>query len=58
MNDTMMTCSDEAEKYLLYARLDNAKVLYNLAKAVNFKDVIEILENLKNRIYDEWNYYF
>lgn len=25
--------------YVFYAKLDNAKVLYNLAKAVNFKEV-------------------
>ena len=40
MNTTLITRSDEADKYLLYAKLDNAKVLYNLAKSVNFKEVI------------------
>ena len=30
---------DEADKYLIYAKLDNAKTLYNLAKSVNFKEV-------------------
>jgi hypothetical protein len=39
MNTTLITRSDEADKYLLYAKLDNAKVLYNLAKSVNFKEV-------------------
>ena len=39
MNTTLVTRSDEAEKYILFAKLDNAKILYNLAKAVNFKDV-------------------
>ena len=29
--------------YLLYAKLDSAKILYNLAKAVNFKEVISFL---------------
>jgi cell cycle checkpoint protein len=40
MNTTVVTrTSDESEKYLFYAKLDNAKVLHNLVKAVNFKDV-------------------
>jgi hypothetical protein len=39
MNNTLVTRLDEADKYLVYAKLDNAKVLYNLAKAVNFKEV-------------------
>lgn len=39
MNKTLAVRSDEAEKYLLYAKLDNAKILFNLAKAVNFKEV-------------------
>jgi cell cycle checkpoint protein len=36
----MITKSDEANesKYVFYAKMDNAKVLYNLAKAVSFKD--------------------
>lgn len=40
MNETLAMRSDEAKKYLLYAKLDNAKILYNLAKTVNFKEVI------------------
>lgn len=39
MNTTLITRSEEAEKYLLFAKLDNARILYNLAKAVNFKEV-------------------
>ena len=39
MNNTLLTSSDEYDKYLFYAKLDNAKVLYNLVKAVNFKEV-------------------
>lgn len=39
MNNTVVTRSDESEKYLFYAKLDNAKVLHNLVKSVNFKDV-------------------
>ena len=39
MNTTLIRRSDEADKYLLYAKLDNAKILYNLAKSVNFKEV-------------------
>lgn len=47
MNHTLaVQRSDEADKYLLYAKLDNAKILHNLAKAVNFKEV-----TLKNRNY-------
>jgi hypothetical protein len=40
-----MQIEDTATKnsnYLFYAKLDNAKVLYNLAKAVNFKEVLNI----------------
>jgi hypothetical protein len=40
MNTTLIARSGEADKYLLFAKLDNAKILYNLVKAVNFKDVI------------------
>ena len=40
MNKTIAARSDEAEKYMLYAKLDNVKILYNLAKAVNFKEVV------------------
>ena len=51
MNRTVLTKSDEAEKYLLYAKLDNAKVLYNLVKTVSFKDVCEFcFNNLNNKI--------
>lgn len=39
MNTTLITRSDEADNYALFAKLDNAKILFNLAKAVNFKDV-------------------
>lgn len=38
-NTTLVTRSDEAEKYMLFAKLDNAKILFNLAKSVNFKEV-------------------
>lgn len=43
----MVSRPDEAAKYLVYAKLDNAKVLHNLAKAVNFKEtaVFCALEN-------------
>ena len=40
MNKTIFTRSDEADKYLVYAKLDNAKVLHQLVKAVSFKEVI------------------
>ena len=39
MNTTIVARSQEADRYILYAKLDSAKVLYNLTKAVNFKDV-------------------
>lgn len=39
MNQTSAVRTDDTEKYLLYAKLDNAKILHNLAKAVSFKDV-------------------
>ena len=39
-NETILQRSDEADKYLVYAKLDNAKVLHQLVKAVSFKDVI------------------
>lgn len=39
MNTTLIARSNEGEKYLLFAKLDNAKILYNLAKSVNFKEV-------------------
>lgn len=41
----MTQTADEANKsqtssnYILQAKIDNAKILYNLAKAVNFKEV-------------------
>lgn len=38
MNETILTRSDESEKYLVYAKLDNAKILHQLVKSVNFKD--------------------
>ncbi len=40
MNTTKIGRSEEADKFLMYAKLDNAKVLYNLAKSVNFKEVL------------------
>lgn len=40
---TLIGRQDEASKYLVYAKLDNAKVLYNLAKSVNFKEVLIFL---------------
>jgi hypothetical protein len=40
MNTTLVARSQEAEKYVLFAKLDNAKILYNLAKSVNFKEVL------------------
>ena len=43
MNTTLVARSDEADKYVLFAKLDNAKILYNLAKAVNFKEVTSLL---------------
>lgn len=39
MNQTILAKSDEADRYLVYAKLDNAKVLHQLVKAVSFKDV-------------------
>ena len=39
MNQTVLSRPDEADKYLVYAKLDNAKILHQLVKAVNFKDV-------------------
>ncbi len=39
MNQTILSRPDEADKYLVYAKLDNAKILHQLVKAVNFKDV-------------------
>jgi hypothetical protein len=44
MNQTVLSRPDEADKYLVYAKLDNAKILHQLVKAVNFKDV----NNLKH----------
>lgn len=38
MNKTVLARSDEADKYLVYAKLDNAKLLHQLVKAVSFKD--------------------
>lgn len=35
----MLSVPDEEDKYLVYAKLDNAKVLHQLVKAVSFKDV-------------------
>lgn len=39
MNKTVLSRSEEADKYLIYAKLDNAKALHQLVKAVSFKDV-------------------
>jgi hypothetical protein len=39
MNTTTIARSDEIDKYLIYAKVDNAKIVYNLIKAVSFKDV-------------------
>jgi hypothetical protein len=39
MNTTISTRIDDADKYLVYAKLDNAKVLHSLVKAVSFKEV-------------------
>ena len=36
---TLLSVPDEVDKYLVYAQLDNAKVLHQLVKAVSFKDV-------------------
>jgi hypothetical protein len=36
---TVLSVPDESDKYLVYAKLDNAKVLHQLVKAVSFKDV-------------------
>ncbi|CAF1115424.1 unnamed protein product, partial [Brachionus calyciflorus] len=38
MNTTLIGRSTEADRYLLFAKLDNARILFNLAKAVNFKE--------------------
>ncbi len=43
MNTTIVARSQEANRYVLFAKLDSAKILYNLTKAVNFKDVIQRL---------------
>lgn len=42
MNTTLIKHSNEGEKYVLFARLDNAKILYSLAKSVNFKEVFTL----------------
>ena len=43
MSTTLGARPDESSKYLVYAKLDNAKVLFNLAKSVNFKEVSSLL---------------
>ena len=43
ISTTLAARPDDSSKYLVYAKLDNAKVLYNLAKSVNFKEVLLIL---------------
>ena len=42
-----MTQIQSKNDYLLQAKLDNAKVLYNLAKSVNFKEVNYSIEKFK-----------
>jgi hypothetical protein len=41
---------DEIDKFMLYAKLDNAKILYNLVKAVNFKEVSHFRFSLSLKI--------
>jgi hypothetical protein len=42
MADTITHHPTQTTDFILYAKLDSAKVLYNLVKSVNFKDVSEM----------------
>lgn len=55
MNHTLAVRSDEADRYILYAKLDNAKILYNLAKAVNFKDVSPLTTKIYQFNFNNYN---
>ena len=62
MNTTSITCNpDDADKYILFAKIDNARILHNLVKAVNFREVcksepielspfLNMISNLTHRI--------